>query len=136
MLDADTSAELNRLYWESDRSVGEIADQLDLSRRALYAGIEPRPAGAPCPECGEGLVYRNRTALENREAECPDCGRPVELEDQRAAPAGDLAGPDVERHWRPVPLPRADSGSGPLLAIALLGGLALGAVVGYLNRSR
>lgn len=133
MVDAETSAELNRLYWDSDLSVGDIADRLDLSRRALYDGIEPRPAGAPCPDCGEGLVFRNRTAQENGEAECPECGRTMELADRH----DDEAEPEVEQEWRAAPLSPMDRpGSGPLLAIALLGGLALGVVLAYVKRSR
>ncbi len=133
MLDADTSAELNRLYWDSDHSVGDIADRLDLSRRALYDGIEPRATGAPCPDCGGELVFRNRTALDSDESECPECGRTVDLGDR----APDEAEPEVEQEWRAASLsPMGRSGNGPLLAIALLGGLALGAVLGYLRRSR
>jgi hypothetical protein len=132
MPDPDTSAELNRLYWESDESVGDIADRLDLSRRSLYDGIEPRPADATCSECGEGLVFRNRTARENLEAECPGCGRVVELEE----PGPTESEPAAEQERRAAELSPVDTpGSGPLLAIALLGGLVLGAVLAYLYRS-
>lgn len=87
MDDQQTREELNRRYWESDASVSQIADALDISRRALYDGIEPLPAGVSCPACGGMLGFRNRTAAENQEVECTDCGRELSLEDARGARA-------------------------------------------------
>ena len=136
MAGANTSAELNRLYWDSDDSVGDIADRFDLSRRALYDVIEPQPTGYACPECGDELVFRNRTARDTGEAECLACDRTLELDDSEL---GDEAEPTVEQEERATalsPMGRPDGErSGPLLGIALLGGLALGAVLGYLYRS-
>jgi transposase-like protein len=43
--DPSIQAEANRLYWETDESVAEIARRFDLSRRALYDAIEPLPSG-------------------------------------------------------------------------------------------
>ena len=136
MADDTTTKELNRLYWETDASVSEIADRLDISRRALYDGIEPRPAGMPCPECGAPLGFRNRTALENREAECPECGHETEVglaaweeapeETRQAAPS-------------PEPLPRRSvprAGAAPLAGGAFLTGLAVGALVTYVFHRR
>lgn len=138
MADPNTAKELNRLYWESDASVADIADRLDISRRALYDGIEPRPAGRPCPECGAPLGFRNRTALANREAECLECGLATELEAgpgpaaRRAGAAPDAAGdrPPEGPLGRPRSLPTA--GSGPILGLAFLAGLTLGALASYL----
>lgn len=64
----------NELYWGSDRSVNQIADDLDLSKGALYAVIAPLPAGLGCPLCGEEVVYSNRTAQDRGKLECPSCG--------------------------------------------------------------
>lgn len=133
MADQETREQLNRLYWESDASVADIADQLDISRRALYDGIEPRPAGVPCPECGAALGFRNRTSAENGEAECSECGSVVELD-------GDAVGPDpqVEQHRHAAPLSPTRrvpaTGSGPILGALLLLGIAVGALVAYLLR--
>lgn len=88
MDDPQTRDELNRRYWESDASVSEIADELDISRRALYDGIEPLPAGVPCPACGGMLGFRNRTAAENQAVECAECGRELALGDVRGAAGG------------------------------------------------
>ena len=126
MADATTTArELNRLYWESELSISDIADRLDISRRALYDGIRPYPAGEPCPECGTELGYRNRTALENGEAECPNCGYETEL-DADGAPSGARPADGHPPRVPSRPVPRM--GSGPVLGTAFLTGLALGAL--------
>ena len=52
----------NELYWRSGQSVNQIAEEMDLSKSGLYALIRPLPAERTCPECGEGLVFPNRTA--------------------------------------------------------------------------
>src|SRR5687768_5905870 len=56
------ATEANRLYWESDVSVAEIAQRLELSRRALYAAIQPLPAERNCERCGSPMTYENRSA--------------------------------------------------------------------------
>lgn len=66
-------SEANRLYWDTETSVGEIANQLGVSRRALYEAIDPRPAGLPCPECGSEMLFANRSALASGTARCPSC---------------------------------------------------------------
>lgn len=128
MAEQDTREELNRLYWESDESVADIADRLDISRRAIYDGIDPLPANAPCPDCGAGLGFRNRTTAENLEAECPECGREVPLDS--------AAEPEVEQELRAgalSPARRVDvSGSGPAMGALLLAGMAIGAMAAYL----
>ncbi|MFW6202430.1 MAG: hypothetical protein ACOC8B_07620 [Gemmatimonadota bacterium] len=70
----------NRLYWESDASVAEIARRLGVSRRALYDAVRPEAAGLPCPDCGTGLIYRTRTARMLGEAECSRCGLEHDVE--------------------------------------------------------
>ena len=64
----------NELYWGSDRSVNQIAEELDLSKGVLYSLIRPRPSGLACPACRQELVYPNRTAHERRAVACPACG--------------------------------------------------------------
>jgi predicted RNA-binding Zn-ribbon protein involved in translation (DUF1610 family) len=70
--DADSRA--NELYWGSDRSVNQIADELDLSKGALYEMIRPLAAGFGCPLCGAEVVHSNRTAKERQRVDCPACG--------------------------------------------------------------
>lgn len=134
MANADTQTELNRLYWESDASVSQIAGRLDISRRALYDGIEPRPADRPCPECGGPLGFRNRTALEEGTAECPDCG----YETETGSPTDGHGEPTDATSPRPTDRPRslADVGSAPALGSAFITGLLVGAAVTLLMNRR
>lgn len=74
------SAEANRLYWSNEASVGEIADKLGISRRALYDLIEPRPSGTTCPRCHTEAVFANRSALISSTARCPACDLEVQIE--------------------------------------------------------
>ena len=88
----------NALYWESDWSVNQIADEMDLSKGMLYGMIRPFPAELPCPRCSTGLEYANRTARERGLLSCPACGMEaddVEVRDRwelaaAAAPGGAL----------------------------------------------
>ncbi len=66
--------EVNSLYWESDQSVNQIGEALDLSKGVLYGLIAPLPAGLPCPGCSEEMVFPNRTAREKGFLACPECG--------------------------------------------------------------
>lgn len=74
--DANRKAETeaNELYWGSDMSVNQIAEELDLSKGTLYGMIRPLPAGLACPACAEELVFPNRTARERRSVSCAVCG--------------------------------------------------------------
>lgn len=100
MNDEDRTTEVNRLYWETDTSVGEIAERLGLSRRALYDALAPWPAGAPCPECGAGLVFSNRSRRSAGAAECPECGAgpDIALLRRATAEAGSALRLDADRH--------------------------------------
>ncbi len=141
MEEQETREEINRLYWESDASVTEIGDRLGISRRALYEGIEPRPAGVPCPECSAPLGFRNRTAAENREAECPECGRELEVPADDPESPGDGREPDAAQRARAAsqlspPRKVPPAGSAPVLAAALLVGLTLGALLASILRRK
>lgn len=69
----ETIERVNALYWDSGRSVNQIAEELDLSKGALYGVISPRPSGLGCPLCGAEVGYPNRTAQERGSLECPTC---------------------------------------------------------------
>jgi len=73
--------EVNRLYWESDQSVNQIGEALDLSKGVLYGLISALPSGLPCPDCGEEMVFPNRTARDKGFLACPAC----EKEEEEAA---------------------------------------------------
>jgi hypothetical protein len=80
-----------RLYWDSDRSVNSIADDLGLSKGRLYDLIDSLPAGMECPACGTELVYENRTARDRNLPTCPLCGPEEDAEEQESAASGGLA---------------------------------------------
>src|SRR5690606_15080067 len=67
------AAEANRLYWETETSAAEIAQQLELSRRALYDSVDPLPTSASCEVCGTPLVFENRSARNAGIETCPAC---------------------------------------------------------------
>lgn len=78
--DERVAAEANRLYWKTDRSVNQIAEDLGVSKGSLYGMVRALPAGVPCPGCGEEMGYAHRTAQEKGTVVCPEC----ELEEQEA----------------------------------------------------
>ncbi|HEV2736832.1 MAG TPA: hypothetical protein VGV85_18475 [Longimicrobiaceae bacterium] len=86
----------NRMYWNSSETVDRIAEQLGMSRNALYASVRPEPAGVECPECDEELVFPNRTSRLAGRALCVSCGTTHAVADlpavgSRASGAGSTA---------------------------------------------
>lgn len=77
--------EANRLYWQTDLPVREIADRMEVSRSTFYRQLTADPAGERCPECATPLVYANRSAREAGEAECPECGLEQDIQPRPAA---------------------------------------------------
>jgi DNA-directed RNA polymerase subunit RPC12/RpoP len=147
MIDATRIAEANRLYWDTNTSVADIAEQFDVSRRALYDAVRPHPAGLDCPTCGQGLQYENRSARRDRQATCPECGVRI--------PVADTADAEPEAMKDPAPAPdqdlRADArtddavgdsrdndlrGRAVLLGSAAIAGVAIGTVAALLARRR
>ena len=125
-MDDSRSAEANRLYWESDVSVAEIADQLELSRRALYDAVSPLPSDERCTDCGGVLAWPNRSARSTGTAICLSCGMTREVH----APEGDQEmGREayIARNDERAADPLRDDG-GRHRRATLLGGVAIGAV--------
>lgn len=96
--------EANRLYWESDQSVNQIGETLDLSKGVLYGLIAALPAGLPCPKCGEEMAFPNRTARDKGFLVCEECG----MEEEEAAVRsywegeGELPGGEASGGARPL----------------------------------
>lgn len=115
----EAAAEANRLYWETELPVGEIAARLDLSRRALYESIRPVPAEGSCAACGGTLEYTKRS---NRLQGLPTCSK-------CASPAGPPAARERETEpWTWSPHSRMAHGSllaGPPPSVWVLGAAAL-----------
>ncbi|NJD17740.1 MAG: hypothetical protein FIA95_00420 [Gemmatimonadetes bacterium] len=143
-VDRETENKANELYWGSQRSVNQIAEELDLSKGVLYGIIRPRPAGVACPSCGQELVYPNRTAKERRLVACASCGWGGEEMD--TDPTGGEGGVVLPMGTRldedevaMAPLQLSTSRQRMLLAGILLGaaaGLALVLWAGRRNRKR
>ena len=133
-------AKANELYWTSDRSVNQIADDLDLSKGALYGIIEPLGTGLGCPMCGDDVVVPNRTARERDLLDCPTCewdgGTDEAIASDgvpRAAPADgstDLSGVDVDERGRDVPAAPPPLPLTADRARTIAGGALLGAAAG------
>ena len=109
----------NELYWGSDLSVNQIAEELDLSKGALYEMIRPLPADLACPLCGAEAVHPNRTAHERGLIVCPACG--WEGDDAQADSLVPAPPPSQRR-------PRAEGG--PRARPGLTAPLVIGAAVG------
>lgn len=92
----------NELYWDSDLSVNQIAEEMDLSKGMLYGLIQAQPAGSACPLCGDEVAYPNRTAKERGQVTCDACGWDGELEDAGPASA------DMRRRRRGTHDPDSD----------------------------
>ena len=121
---------VNRMYWDSNESVNRIAQQLDLSKGALYGMIAPAPADGTCLNCGSRLSFGNRTARERGLAECVACARNDEPMDHVPSPVPAPHAPEVAairepRRW-----------SGRALAGSLLLGVVAGVFISRLLRSR
>ena len=145
-MDENGVAEANRLYWETDTSVAEIADRFDLSRRAFYEIITPLRVGAACPSCGQVLNFENRSARRDRQATCPECGAHTALEPGRESAPDAMHDPapahrDLRADGRAVVdtenARTADlRGRAVLLGGAAIAGVAFGTVAALLARRR
>ncbi len=123
--DADRAirAKADELYWSSDLSVNQIAEELDVSKSVLYDMIRPRPTARACPDCGEELAYPNRTARDRGVVACASCGWEGE-EDEADAYGADAA---IEL---PSDEEAAIAAESSARARTIVGGALLGAAAG------
>jgi uncharacterized Zn finger protein (UPF0148 family) len=119
-LDDAAAAEANRLYWETDDSVSEIAERLEISRRALYEAVEPLPTDTPCPVCGGPLVFENRSARTGGQASCPICAETGATETEGPPPAPQLLDETHERTFLVGGAALAGAAIGALMTFALV----------------
>ena len=120
----------NRLYWESDETVADVARQLEMSQSTLYAAVEPRPTGIACSRCGAATHYLNRTGRAAGEAVCSACGSVTQAgaEATRAVAAPDASAEGATDKLRRF---KEDLSAVPAERAALIGGAAaLGVAVG------
>ncbi|NIW35169.1 MAG: hypothetical protein GWN32_00890 [Gemmatimonadetes bacterium] len=130
------AAKANKLYWDTARPAGRLADELGISRSKFYALIEPITIKAECDECGTALVFSSRSDRQARRGQCPECGIMTEVEAAEAtaappAPAVRPPGPTTPaRTHGSVRDIAASAGARQLWAAALVGtaaGLLAGA---------
>lgn len=127
---AAVATEVNRLYWETEKSVAEIANQMSVSRRALYELIEPMPSGMKCSRCNAELYYSNRSAKAAGIARCLICGNEKELdadishEDVGTIPPFSTGLPSTSRRASRPPVRRAASIAGFAIAGVVVGAIA------------
>lgn len=69
----DMAHRVSTLYWNSERSVNSIAEELGLSKGRLYELIRPLAVGGKCPDCHSELVFENRTARDREDSICLGC---------------------------------------------------------------
>lgn len=121
---------LNELYWQSDRTVDSIMEELGVGKKALYASIRPLPSEIACSTCGHETVYTTRTQRVGGSPVCLTCANPDS--DGGVKPSRDFEEEDEPQdeldgwtRWR------EDLRSVPPQRVAMIGGAAaLGAVVG------
>jgi predicted RNA-binding Zn-ribbon protein involved in translation (DUF1610 family) len=130
--DREAIIKANELYWSSELSVNQIADQMDLSKGTLYGMILPEGAGLWCPDCGAEGVFGNRTAKERGHISCAECGWEGD-EDDAESIGGDgsvtlpvYEDPESEAETGPPPTLPTDRGRNRIL----VGGAMLGAAAG------
>jgi len=123
----------NLMYWTSSETVDGIVEQLGMSRSALYSAVRPTEAGAECPDCGDGMVFPNRTSRTAGRAVCLSCGRTAALDDlaaRRPAREEREPGPAERIGARPVRLRDGLAAVEPERAAMIGGAAVLGAVAG------
>ncbi|MEN8376848.1 MAG: hypothetical protein ABFS34_15575 [Gemmatimonadota bacterium] len=144
--DAKLAAEVNRLYWETGKSVRQIREALDITSASLYRHLETFPANRDCEDCDEALGFKNRTTRARGEATCAGCGAETKVEapaTNEAAATGqgeERAGPE-EGDWVADAVDDALAGTEKIVREVLLvsvGIVALVAVavVGFLGHKR
>jgi hypothetical protein len=102
------AAKANKLYWQTSRPAGRLADELGISRSKFYALIEPLRLEVKCEVCGSSLAFSSRSDREVGRGHCPGCGAVAEIpadavEYVPAKPAR-LPSPDASlRQWLILP---------------------------------
>ncbi len=79
------TARANKLYWETARPAGELADDLGISRSKFYALIKPVRTGLTCNVCDGPLVFASRSDRDARRARCAECAATAEVDPEQVA---------------------------------------------------
>lgn len=116
----------NELYWTSDMGVNQIAEELDLSKGALYEVIHPLAGAYSCPQCGDRTVFANRTARDRSMLSCPACDWEGPIEEAQPHVEDPEGGGAEASSTDPVPHRYRPSWDGR----TAIGGALLGAAAG------
>jgi hypothetical protein len=132
----DMSERATLLYWNSDRSVNSIAEDLGLSKGRLYDLIQPLRSGGHCDICNSDLVFDNRTSRDRDEPTCPSCDGALLPERSRAKAELANARSSQAATAEGLSDPAAGGSSPPPLGLAgVIAGLLIGTVAGvFLGR--
>ena len=128
------AAEVNRRYWESESSVSDIAEELGVSRRALYSALQPEPAGASCTDCGGELVFVNRSARTGGIAQCSVCAAEQAVDTN--SEVGTAEGTGLFGRVDALQLGSLLDGRGRAIATGAFAGLLTGAAVAWILARR
>ena len=136
---ATAAHEANRLYWQTDRSVADIAENLGVSRRALYELIQPESSGVQCGNCKGDVVFANRSAKTSNAGRCASCGSECDT-NVESVDVGETLTP-YAAGWPRVIQRRASAdedvkGRAVQLGSAAIAGAALGAIAALLITRR
>jgi hypothetical protein len=139
-VESNTAAakEANRLYWQTERSVAEIADKLTVSRRALYELITPQSSGMTCKSCGGDVVFTNRSAKAGNAGRCAKCGAEYDTTVDDDDDAEETLTPYAAGWPRVVQRHNTDDVRGRAMRLggAAVAGAALGAIAALLVMRR
>lgn len=123
--------EANRLYWQTERSIADIAEQLSVSRRALYELVTPEPAGSSCTQCGGDVVFANRSAKAAGAGRCAECD--AEYVAATETELTEATAPPVSSGWpRAVRAAASSADDLPARALKIGGVAAVGVALGAL----
>ena len=67
-------SEIDRLYWETDTPVAEVARTLGLPARSMHQLVTALPAGVDCYRCSSELSFTSRTQRDGQRLRCDHCG--------------------------------------------------------------
>jgi hypothetical protein len=97
----------SNLYWHSEDTVEQLASRLGMSRKAVYAAVQPLDVGVTCTACGEPLVFSNRTSRAAGMANCLGCEAQVTLGEEQLRShltLADRVAEDADGSVRAVPV--------------------------------
>ena len=74
MSESSVVAELDRLYWNTDLTVGDIAELVGLPATGLNRHASPLPADVRCYLCRNELAFTSRSQRSEQRVRCYACG--------------------------------------------------------------